>query len=167
MIVPVYLPDRPSKASPLVSKRLKSQGFRHGAYALQLIVVHDSHQVIEPVVCCEKYCLPIGTLVAFAVAHQHKNPVLSPIELGAVSHPGTYRQPMTQRTGGELDTRNTLMRYVAAKNGTVLIMRIQYFDIKKASFRQCRIDAGTRVTLAENKSIPLRPFRILWIDVKN
>jgi len=62
--------NMPTECTPFVSKRLQGQDSIDPAEALNLVVVDDADEVVEPVVRGEQGRLPGRALVTFAVAEQ-------------------------------------------------------------------------------------------------
>jgi len=74
MIVSVDLDHGPTKGTPLVREWLKLQRLGDRREALKPVVVHDGHEVVEPMVRGEEDCLPIRAFVAFAEPVESSTP---------------------------------------------------------------------------------------------
>lgn len=71
---------------------------------------------------------------------------------------------MAQRTGGKIHT-GQMMGNMTGKPAAVLIMGLQLIHFKEARFRQRRINCRTGMTLAQNKTVALRPIRLFRTKV--
>jgi len=62
---PIYISDHVSS--------YKTSDFGDTAETLNLVVVHDGHQVVKPVLGCEQDGLPVRTLIQLAIAKHNEN----------------------------------------------------------------------------------------------
>ena len=68
----IHFTDGPTERGKFLAQRLQPQRVGNAAQALQLVVINDRGQPVQPVVRCKQRGFPIAALTAFAVAHQDK-----------------------------------------------------------------------------------------------
>ena len=72
---------------------------------------------------------------------------------------------MSQRACRKIDP-GQIMRHMTGKATSVLVMRLQFINRKKAAFGKSRIDGRSGMTFTENKTIPILHFRVVTVDMK-
>src|SRR5437667_6063613 len=70
VVMAVDLAHAPAEGTPFVGKGLKVQHFLDGSKALDLVVINQGNQVVEPMMWRKEHGLPDRPLAAFAVAYK-------------------------------------------------------------------------------------------------
>src|SRR5207237_5111510 len=112
------------------------------------VVINNQDQVVELMVSGKHYCLPCGTLIAFAVAHENEDPPWELFPFAHKRHACTNRQSVAQGSGRELNTGHTMKRYVAPQFAPVLPKIGQIGQRHKASLSQGRISDCSSMAFA-------------------
>src|SRR3954468_4077022 len=120
--MPICLDNGPAEAAPFLGERLESERLGDWLQTLYLVVVDDHANVVEPVMRGEEYRLPVGSFIALTIAQQNEHAMRRPVQSRRVRHPGPDRQPVTQGSSRELDTRNSLVRHVTTQVRTIAIV---------------------------------------------
>src|SRR5260370_42291750 len=69
VVVAVHFADRPPEGAPLRGQGIERQHLRHAAEALDLVVVHNGDELLQPLMWREEDRLPAGALIQLALAH--------------------------------------------------------------------------------------------------
>src|ERR1044072_6820807 len=119
-VVPVDFAPPPAQAAPLVGQRLEVDHLFDAAEALDLVVVDDHREVVEPVLRREQGGLPGRALVALAVGDHRPEALPAAVAPGGARHASGESAAVAERAGGNLDSRHVLVRGVAGEGGAVL-----------------------------------------------
>src|SRR3954462_2195806 len=109
VIMAIRFDDSPAEASPLLCEWLETESLWNRPETLNLVVIHDYHEVVEAVMRGEQDCFPVRALVAFTITEQNDDAVFGTVEPGRVRHSGSDRQPMAERPRRQLDSRNAFV----------------------------------------------------------
>ena len=134
VIVAVALAHFPTERAPFVGERFEGQRFGDGREALDFVVVDDGDKIVEAMVRRKKNRLPIGTFIAFAIAHQNENAMSGAGAFAREGHARADGEPVAERAGAEFDAGNSFVRNMAAEIAAVLAMIEQAFEGEKSAF---------------------------------
>src|SRR5262249_13640319 len=82
-----------------VGKGLHILDLEYAASGLDLVVVDDGSEVVEPMLVRTGRGFPHGALVDLAIAHKHHDPRLALLNAGCNRETNANRQAVTQGTG--------------------------------------------------------------------
>ena len=167
VVVAVDLADCPTEVAPLVGQRFEVQDLFDAAETLYLVVIDDGHEIVELVVRGKQCGLPRRAFVAFAVAQQHHRPKCLAAGLCGQCHSAADRQPMSERTGGNIDPWHSATRNMAGQPRAVGAVRFQPLPGEESAFRQRRVHCRSSMSLAENHAIAGRPIWPGGIDAQD
>ena len=105
-IMSIYLPNCPAEGLPLPSQRFQIKYFLHCTKALNLVVVHNGNQIVQPVVWCEQRGFPYRTLITLTIAKQHENAIPCMAALARQGYPAADGESVPQRARGYLNARH-------------------------------------------------------------
>src|SRR5947209_18113202 len=103
--------------------------------------------------------LPLGQL---AVPGQAVNAERMALHPRAERHPDAHREPVTKRSGAEVDASDLAHVRVVAERAVQARVVMKKRAIEEANIGQDRIETDGGVALAEDESVALRPGRVLW-----
>ncbi len=166
VVMAIYLAHAPAKGGEFVGQRLDAKGLVHSGQALQLVVVDDSNQVIQAVVCGEQQGLPVAAFAQLAVAEQHKGLPVGAHALGGERLAHTKGQAVAQRAGGELHTLG-LVADVIHQYRAVLAIGQQVVGVEKAALSQRSVHGHAGVALAEDEAVASRRLGLRRVHVEH
>ena len=116
-IVPIDLRGEPSESCEFDGQRLKYVGAIHSRPAIE---VHNRNKIVEAPGGREDRRFPDTSLETFGVAQQGECPVVVAPHLGGESHAGGNGQAMSQRTRGDVDSRDRSSARVLGEAAAIL-----------------------------------------------
>ena len=109
-IMAVHLHRFPSEGAHLVEDRIKIGMHLAGlAEGLKIVQVQDADDSCNPKRGREHHRLPNGAFLEFTVAHDDEDDSISAPHLVGRGHAHGQIQPMTERTGRRLDSREAII----------------------------------------------------------
>src|SRR5262245_52280170 len=117
----IDLPSFPSEGLPLLSERLQVEHLLDRPEALDLVVVDDCDEGVQSMMRREQRGFPRRAFIAFAIAQEREYAKQSSVSPPRQRHAARDGQPVTQRTGRDLDAREAPAGHVARHTSTVLV----------------------------------------------
>src|SRR3990172_11762908 len=116
----VNLQGMPFKGPPFIGKRLQVLYLLHPSILLELVIIHDDGEIIQPVVSCIESRFPDLSLIALPISGEDIDTKIFPIQLGGQGHADPDRNPLSQRPSGGLDTAQAMALGVALERAVEL-----------------------------------------------
>ena len=164
-IMPITFQHIPSERRPLVGQRFKVQRIRHRRGQLHLVVVDNRHQARRLVVPGIHGRFPVLAFLQLSVTDQDIGIEIHAALRAAQRHADTGRQPLPERAGGHVHTRRLEHAGMPLQHRPHGVKRTQLLLVEVAAVGQHRIVTRTRVSLTQQKAIPLRHIGVARIDV--
>src|ERR1043166_8740978 len=102
---------------------------------------------------------PHRAFVDLAVAHEHDHAAVALLDARGERQPDADGKPVAERAGACLDTRRDHLR-MAGKNRIEVTEPVEFRDREIAFVGEHGIKREAAVTLAENKTVAVRPLRL-------
>jgi hypothetical protein len=167
VFVPVQPSYLPSERPPLVLEGLEFERVRHAGQALDLVVVHQSDQVVESMVSGKHRRFPGRAFVTLAVAQEDEHAPGRLLKRRGECHSGRYREAVAERAGGNLDAGDSLVGDVAAQQRAIGVVGCEEALVNEPAEGQRGVDGRTGVPLAQNEPVALRALGVGWPDSEN
>jgi hypothetical protein len=115
-VVAVHLAHGPAEGAPLIRHRRHVEQVGDWAVGLELVMIDDSDQGVEPVLGRGHRRLPHRALVGLAVAHDDEDAAVALLKAGGQRHADANRQAVAERPGGRLHAGSPVALGMAAQH---------------------------------------------------
>ena len=138
----------------------------NGTVNLEVVVIHDHHQIIQLLKACPHGSLPDLSLLDLSVTAKCIYTVIFLIKLSCRSHSHCHREPLSQRTARHIHARNMLHIRMSLQIGSCVAQRHQILLREKSTLCKRSVKSGCRVSFGQHKPVTIRHLRILRINVQ-
>ena len=164
-VVSIDAQNIPSKAGVLRAKRFHLHHVFYPAVDLKSVAVDDGNDVVQTEMAGFHGRFPNLAFLLFSVAHQAKDFVALSVQSCCQRHAYGDAQTLTQRSRGNLNTRQFVPLWVTLEGRTKLAQRNYIVNGAKTREGQSEIEARSLVAGRPNNAVAVWPGRVLWIVV--